>query len=213
MLDRTRLDGPFIVRAVLLLLLPPPSICMHASSGMEEALCLDRPATRFCSTEKARDSSLNTDWNYTEKRSKRDAYHQCKKKTRKHIIMYLQSKAEQSRRGRSTGKAEQEKKKKKHKVVHMDDDPRFLLYLQQRMCENRQGRDTCTAYYPMDACMHPIRSDHRPSAEVKDSAKPAGRAGMLPLLSSRLMTLPPPASASCQLFTICSSGRCRSMPR
>lgn len=54
--------------------------------------------------------------------------------------MYLQSRAEQSRRGRSTGKAEQEKKKK-HKVVHMDDDPRFLLYLQQRMCENRQGRD------------------------------------------------------------------------
>jgi hypothetical protein len=110
---------------------------MHASSGMEEALCLDRPATRFWSTEKARDSSLNTDWNYTEKRSKRDAYHQCKKK-----IMYLQSRAEQSRRGRSTGKAEQEKKKK-HKVVHMDDDPMycFLLYLQQRMCENRQGRD------------------------------------------------------------------------
>lgn len=51
-----------------------------------------------------------------------------------------QSRAEQGRRGRSTGKAEQEKKKK-HKVVHMDDDPRFLLYLQQRMCENRQGRD------------------------------------------------------------------------
>jgi hypothetical protein len=112
------------------------------------------------------------------------------------MIMYLQSRA-----------------------VHMDD---VRLYLQQRIptvCENRQGggpgdkRDTCTAaYYPMDGWMHLIR-DHRPSAEVKDSAKPAGRAGMLPLLSSRLMTLPPPASASCQLFTICSSGRCRSMPR
>lgn len=121
-----------------------------------------------------------------------------KKKKGKHIIMimYLQSRA-----------------------VHMDD---VRLYLQQRIptvCENRQGggpgdkRDTCTAaYYPMDGWMHLIR-DHRPSAEVKDSAKPAGRAGMLPLLSSRLMTLPPPASASCQLFTICSSGRCRSMPR
>lgn len=136
------------------------------------------------------------------------------------IIMYLQSRAEQSRRGRSTGKAEQEKKKK-HKVVHMDDDPRFLLYLQQRMCENRQGREGHMYCLLSHGCMHasdPIRSDHRPSAEVKDSAKPAGRAGMLPLLSSRLMTLPPPsvrppASASCQLFTICSSGRCRSMPR
>lgn len=57
---------------------------------------------------------------------------------------------------------------------------------------------------------------HRPSAEVKDSANPAGRAGMLPLLSSRLRLMMLPsvmlASDSCHPFTIWSSGRCRSMP-
>lgn len=188
---------------------------MHAPSGMEEALCLDRPATRFCSTEKARDSSLNTDWNYTEKRSKRDAYHQCKKKKKSCIY-----KAEQSRAGEEEAQAKQSRRRRRSTRLCTWTTIRafFCTYSNECAKTGKGGRDTCTAYYPMDACMHPIRSDHRPSAEVKDSAKPAGRAGMLPLLSSRLMTLPPPsvrppASASCQLFTICSSGRCRSMPR
>lgn len=129
-------------------------------------------------------------------------------------------KAEQSRAGEEEAQAKQSRRRRRSTRLCTWTTIRafFCTYSNECAKTGKGGRDTCTAYYPMDACMHPIRSDHRPSAEVKDSAKPAGRAGMLPLLSSRLMTLPPPsvrppASASCQLFTICSSGRCRSMPR
>jgi hypothetical protein len=219
LLDRTRLDGPFIVRAVLLLLLPPPSICMHASSGMEEALCLDRPATRFCSTEKARDSSLNTDWNYTEKRSKRDAYHQCKKKkNNNNHVSTKQSRAEQERKKHRQSRAGEEEEAQG--CAHGRRSHVLLSFVPTATNVRKQAREgPGDERHLRDTWMHALHaSDHRPSAEVKDSAKPAGRAGMLPLLSSRLMTLPPPsvrppASASCQLFTICSSGRCRSMPR
>uniref|UniRef100_A0A0A9G9B7 Uncharacterized protein n=1 Tax=Arundo donax TaxID=35708 RepID=A0A0A9G9B7_ARUDO len=76
----------------------------------------------------------------------------------------------------------------------------------------KQARPIRDTYLFLDRKILPL---HRPSAEVNDSANPAGRAGMLPLLSSRLRTLPSAMlpSASCQLFTIWSSGRCRSMPR
>lgn len=101
-------------------------------------------------------------------------------------------------------------------------DELLLLYLQERndrCAETGEGGPGEAMYLflvDMMVTTMMVVVVHRPSAEVKDSANPAGRAGMLPLLSSRLRLMMLPsvmlASDSCHPFTIWSSGRCRSMP-